>query len=144
MDRNRILAALAAAAVIAFPAAAAAKSGADRGPGKPGEHAESKRPKVATYEFKGLVVAVGDGAVQVEVTHGNSRGRRFKGQTLTFDVTKARLSVADANGDGNRDLADVAAGDRVNVQAKLPRGAVDATQALPARRLVDKGPAPTP
>ena len=146
MKPKTTFAVLATAALVAFPAGAMGKDGSG-GQGKSGDDsavAKPKKPKVHTYEFKGLVVAVGDGTVQVEVKAGNSRGKKFKGQTLTFDVTKAKVKVADVNKDGNRDLADVAAGDRVNVQAKLPRGAVDTSQALPARHFVDKGPVPAP
>jgi hypothetical protein len=138
MNRN-LLAVLGAAALVAFPAGATAK--------KPSDGGKDKKPpkvKVATYEFKGLFAAVGDGTVQVEVKAGNKLGKKLKGQTLTFDVTKAKVKVADVNKDGERDLADVAAGDRVNVQSKLPRGAVDVTQPLPARHFVDKGPVPAP
>jgi hypothetical protein len=152
MNLKPTLAVLSAAALVAFPAGAMGKNGQDGGPGKGGraDSAETakpkkpKKPKVSTYEFKGLVTAVGEGTVAVEVKAGNSRAKQFKGQTLTFDVTKAKLKVADVNRDGKRDLADVAVGDRVNVQAKLPRGAVDATQALPARHVVDKGAVPAP
>jgi hypothetical protein len=141
MNLKRTLAVLGAAALVAFPAGAMAKNDSGGGHGKSG-HAKPPKVKVATYEFKGLVVAVGDGTVQVEVKAGNSRGKKLKGQTLTFDVTKAKVKVADVNKDGKRDLADVAAGDRVNVQSKLPRGAVDTSVALPARQFVDKGPVP--
>jgi hypothetical protein len=151
MKPRTTLAVLGAAALVAFPAGAMAKGG-HGGPGKaddadvakPSKAKKPKKPKVDTYEFKGLVTAVGDGTVSVEVKSGNSRGRKFKGQTLIFDVTKAKLHVADVNKDRKRDLADVAVGDRVNVQAKLPRGGVDASQALPARHVVDKGPVPAP
>lgn len=149
MNLKRSLAVLGAAALVAFPAGATAKNGNGGGPakgGKPaeakGEHKKPKKPKTSTYEFRGLVVAVGDGTLQVAVSSGNSRGRKFKGQTLTFDVANAKLKVADVNGDGKRDMADVAAGDRVQIQAKLPRGAVDTTQALPASHVLDKGPGP--
>jgi hypothetical protein len=146
MNLKRNIAALGVAALVACPAGAMAKNGNDSGKGhgaKPGaEHGKSKKPKVSTYEFKGLVAGVTGGSVQVTISGGNSRGRKLKGQTLTFDLSQARVKVADANRDGKRDLADVAAGDRVNVQAKLPRGGVDAAQPLPARHFVDKGPAP--
>ncbi len=147
MTPKTAFAVLAAAALVAFPAAAVGKDGSGK-PGKGGDAVakpkKPKKPKVHTYEFKGLVVAVADGTVQVEVKAGNSRAKKLKGLTLTFDVTKAKVKVADVNNDGKRDLADVAVGDRVNVQAKLPRGAVDTSQALPARHLVDKGPVPAP
>lgn len=151
MKPKTMLAVLGAAALVAFPAGAMAKGGSgghgkadDADVAKPSKSKKPKKPKVDTYEFKGLVTAVGDGTVSVEVKAGNSRGKKFKGQTLTFDVTKAKLHVADVNKDGKRDLADVAVGDRVNIQAKLPRSGVDATQALPARHVVDKGPVPAP
>ena len=125
MNLKRTLAALGVAALVAFPAGATAKNsnsgGKANGPERvqdDGAGKKPKKPKVKTYEFKG--------------------------QTLTFDLSKAKVKVADVNNDGKRDLADVAAGDRVNVQAKLPRGAVDTSAALPARHYVDKGPAPAP
>ena len=158
MKPKPMLAVLGAAALVAFPAGATAKNGNGGGPSgkggdkaaetldpaKPGKSKKPKKPKVSTYEFKGLVTAVSEAGVQVQVVGGNSRAKQFKGQTLTFDVSKAKLKVADVNKDGKRDLADVAAGDRVNVQAKLPRGTVDTTQALPARHFIDKGPVPAP
>ena len=153
MNLKRNLAVLSAAALVAFPAGATAKSGHDGGSDKGGKHADTggkgkkpkkpKKPKVQTYEFKGLVAAVADGSVQVQVLHGNSRGKKFKGQTLTFDLSKAKVKVADVNNDGKRDLADVAAGDRVQVQAKVA-GPVDPAQPVVARHFVDKGPVPAP
>ena len=151
MNLKRFLATLGVAALVAFPAAATAKSG-DGGSGKAPDAGakhegkkpkKPKKPKVQTYEFKGVVAALADGSVQVQILHGNSRGKKFKGQTLTFDVTKAKVKVADVNKDGKRDLADVAVGDRVMVQAKVA-GPVDPTQPVVARHLVDKGPVPAP
>jgi hypothetical protein len=143
MNRNRALAALGIAAALAMPAAALAKGGHDAG-GKGAEHGakskKPKKPKTATYVFKGTVAAVDGTTVQVEVAGGNSRGRKYKDQTLGFDVANARLKVRDANGDGKRDLADVAVGDRVVVQAKLPKGALDTSGALAARHVLDQGP----
>jgi hypothetical protein len=151
MNLKRSLAVLSAAALVAFPAGAMAKNGTDGGHGKGGkaaeakaEHKKPKKPKTSTYQFRGLVTAVGDGTLQVDVKSGNSRGMKFKGQALTFDVTKAKFHVADVDKDGRRDMADVAVGDRVQVQAKLPRGAVDTTRALPARHVLDKGPVRAP
>jgi hypothetical protein len=151
MNLKRSFAAFSVAALVACPAAATAKSGnggSGKAPDKGAKHEgkkpkKPKKPKVQTYEFKGLVAAVGDGSVQVQVLHGNSRGKKFKGQTLTFDVSKAKVKVADVNKDGKRDLADVAVGDRVMVQAKVA-GPVDVTQPVAARHLVDKGPVPPP
>ena len=143
MDRTRALAALGIAAALAMPGAALAKGGHDS-KGKGADHGaktkKPKKPKTSTYVFKGSVAAIDGATVQVKVAAGNSRGRRYKDQTLSFDVTKAKLKVRDSNGDGKRDLADVAVGDRVVVQAKLPRGALDVTQALAARHFLDRGP----
>jgi acylphosphatase len=154
MDSKRTLAALAVAALVAFPAGATAKSSnsggkgvkgpelvQDDGAGKKGK--KPKKPKVKTYQFKGVVAAVNNGTVEVTVTGGNRRARELERQTLTFDVTKAKVKVADVNGDGKRDLADVAVGDRVMVQAKVA-GPVDASRVVPARHLLDKGPAKPP
>jgi hypothetical protein len=148
MNLKHSSAALGVAALVAFPAGAMAKNGNEHGGngknahaiaehGQSGaKHGNAKKPKLKTYEFKGVVAVVGDGSLQVAISGGNSRGRKFKGQTLTFDLASAKLRVADVNNDGKRDLADVAAGDRLNVQAKL--AAVDASQPLAARVVVDK------
>ena len=154
MNLKRTLAVLTTAAIAASPAAASARDdhSGSKGKGKAPEAKHEKAPKkpkkakTATYEFKGIVAAVGaDGTVQVTVQGGNSRARKLKGQTLTFDLSTAKkVKVADVNNDGKRDLADVAVGDRVNVQAKLPAGTVDTSKALPARHFVDKGPVPPP
>ena len=151
MNLKRTIAALGVAALVACPAAATAKSG-NGGAGKGAEAGakhegkkpkKPKKPKVKTYEFKGLVAAVADGSVQVQVLHGNSGGKKFKGQTLTFDVSKAKVKVADVNNDGKHDLADVAVGDRVMVQAKVA-GAIDPAKPVVARHFLDKGPVPPP
>lgn len=154
MDSKRTLAALAVAALVAFPAGATAKNsnsgGKDgRGPervqddggGKKGK--KPKKPKVKTYEFKGLVAAVNDGTVEVTITGGNKRGRELERQVVTFDVTNAKVKVADVNGDGKRDLADVVVGDRVMVQAKVA-GPVSSSKVVPARHFLDKGPVKPP
>jgi ribosomal protein S8E len=86
----------------------------------------------------GAVVGVDVDAksVTVHVRHANRAGRALVDQDVVFTLADARLHVADANGDGVRDLGDVAVGDRVIVQAKVAR---DATVASPlaARHLVD-------
>ena len=153
MNLKRTFATLGVAALVASPAAATAKSvngGSGKAPDKGAKHEakggkgkKPKKPKVHTYVFKGVVSAVADGNVLVAVDGGNSRGKKFKGQTLTFDVSKAKLKVADVNNDGKRDLADVAAGDRVNVQAKVA-GTLEGDSAIAARHFVDKGPVPAP
>ena len=73
----------------------------------------------------------------VTVSGGNHAGRAFAGQAVQFDVTSARIVVRDTNGDGKRDVQDVAVGDRVVVQAWLARDG-SSTQPFAARRLVDR------
>jgi hypothetical protein len=146
----RPLVALGVVAALALPAAAVGKGpahghgkGADQGRaaqhgGKAGKH--TKKPKTRALNIKGTVAAVGDGTVDVLVKSANRHGRALKGQTVTVDVSDARIRVRDVNGDGNRDLADVAVGDRVLVQSRIAKGAApDPAQPVVAKRLVDKG-----
>ncbi len=130
MKLKRSMVVLSAVAALAMPAAAVAKKdggASDRG----AKQGKKERPKPKSYVFKGLVAGVVNGTLQVDVRHGNSRGKKFKGQTLTFDVSKAKVKVADVNNDGKQDLADFVAGDRVHVQAKITK---DAPQPLAARK----------
>jgi hypothetical protein len=147
---TRPLVALAAVAALAVPAAAAAKGpaaghgrGADHAQaGQHGHRQESRPPKVKTraLNLKGTVAAVGDGTIDVLVTSANHHGRVLRGQTVTVDVSNARIVVRDVNGDGVRDLADVAVGDRVVVHSRIAKGAApDPAQPLVAKRVVDQG-----
>jgi hypothetical protein len=141
MKLKRSMVVLSAVAALAMPAAAVAKKddgATDRG----AKHGKKARPKPKSYVFKGLVAGVVNGTLQVDVRHGNSRGKKYKGQTLTFDMNGARIVVRDVNKDGKRNLDDVAVGDRVVVKTKLRPGAIDVTSALPAKHVVDKGPVP--
>jgi acylphosphatase len=155
MNFKRTIAALGVAALVACPAGATAKGPHGGGKGKAPQSvqddtgSEGKKPKkpkkqkVANYEFKGTVAAVGDGTVEVTITGGNRRARELERQVVTFDVTDAKVKVADVNGDGERNLADVAVGDVVKVQAKVA-GPVSSSKVVTARRLLDKGPAKPP
>jgi len=130
--RTIAIAALAGAATLSAPAAAAAKHGDD-------DHGRRHggKPKVHTFVFKGHYA--GEGAVTV--TGGNSRVRRAGavGTTVTFDLAKARIVGPDADGNGTVDVADLQDGARVVVQAKLPRGtALTEDGAVAARKLVVK------
>jgi hypothetical protein len=71
----------------------------------------------------------------------NHHAAGWRGQTVTFSLAGARLDVRDVNGDGQRDLADVAAGDSVRVLAMLPAtlGATD-VQPFAAKRVTVRHP----
>jgi hypothetical protein len=90
--------------------------------GKKDKH--TKKDKAAkkgkTYVFKGLYK--GDGVVTV--VSGNSRVRKggYVGTDVTFDLSTARIVAADSDGVPGVTAADVKAGDKVLVQARLPRG----------------------
>lgn len=136
------LVALAAVSAIAFPAPALAKGGHGNGHadhGKSSQHGRWQHGRALIV--KGTVSAVGsDGTVQVDVLHANHHGAGLVGQTVTFDASAARVVVVDANGDGQRDLGDVAVGDRVVVQARIAKGETpDPTATISALRLVDQG-----
>src|ERR1044072_9002117 len=90
----------------------------------------------ATYNFSG--VYVGDGVVNVTKGNHSAREAGFVGRDVTFNFSSARVNVRDTNDDGVRDLADVQAGDRVKVQAKLSRD-LPATEPIAARQLNVKG-----
>jgi hypothetical protein len=124
--RSSLIVALGVAA-LAIPAAALA----NHGHGKATGH----RPHAVAYVFRGLYAGEGE----VEVMHGNSRVRKggFINTTVSFDLGSARIVVADTNGDHQRNLEDVATGDRVVVKARLPRKD-PGSQPFAARRLIDQ------
>jgi hypothetical protein len=107
----------------------------------PGGHANGKQ-KVhkVMWVFKGTWTAA-DGTVKV--TSGNSRVRKggFLGTNVEFDLTKARIVVADTNKDGSRTVADLSDGDKVLVQARLPRKD-PGDPPFTARKLVDQSHPP--
>jgi hypothetical protein len=79
-----------------------------------------RQDRQATYVFTGTFIAADS---SVSVLKGNRHVRRagFVGQTLAFDLAAARVRVADVNGDGMRDAADLQHGDLVVVKAYAPR-----------------------
>ena len=132
---NRWMAVVLGAAVLAVPGTAVAKGGHGNGHGGKAKHEKAehqkshkhgKKDKAAkakkgkSYVFKG--VYKGDGVVTV--TSGNSRVRKggYVGQDVTFDLSKAKIVAADSDGVAGVSAADVKAGDKVLVQARLPRG----------------------
>jgi hypothetical protein len=109
------------------------------GPSGTSGHGKGHDPLVA-YVFKGTYA--GDGSVDVD--HGNAFVRRHDllGTTVEFDLSSARLTVADTNSDGSVNIDDVVTGDRVVVKAKLHKREPGA-QPFSAKRLVDQThPAP--
>jgi hypothetical protein len=118
------------AAVLAVPGTALAKGDHGKGKGhekthkvekKAKKHKQGKKAKKPhTYVFKG--VYKGEGVVTVE--SGNSRVRKggYIGTDVTFDLATAKIVAADTDGTPGVTAADVKAGDKVLVQARLPRG----------------------
>ena len=139
---NRWMAVVLGAAVLAVPGTAVAEGDLGKGKGHGKTHKvekkakrEKKAKKPKTYVFKGIYKA--DGVVTV--VSGNSRVRKggYVGKDVTFDLSAAKLIVADTDGVPGVTAADVQAGDVVLVQARLPRVAEEAPAAIQARKLVD-------
>jgi len=68
---------------------------------------------------------------------------------VAFDLSNARIVVADTNGDHSFDLTDVKPGDQVLLHARLPKGTKyaapaegETAAAIGTRRLVDKSNPP--
>jgi len=131
-----LFALLGVTALLAVPATAGAKRPDDHpGKGKSQTHQQSGKTKTVTYVFKGTFVAPGS----VAVTKGNRHVRRAElvDTTVQFVLADAKVVVEDNNGDGVKDLADVVAGDKVVVKARLPKS--DPRDApFAARKLVDQ------
>ena len=123
---TRRTAAVIGAAALLLPSAALAKPK----PAKP-----AKPVKTANYIVKGVWNADGT----VTVAGGNARVRKggLVGKSLTFTLESAKLRVADTNADGAVTGADVVAGDKVVIQARLPR-TEPGEGPFAARKLVDQ------
>jgi hypothetical protein len=78
-----------------------------------------KGTKNVPYLFRGLYT----GKSSVKVASGNSWVRKagFVGKTVKFSLGDAKVQAEDTNVDGKVDLNDIKAGDRVMVEARLPR-----------------------
>jgi hypothetical protein len=143
-----IVAAAAAVAAFCAPVAAQAHGHGQEQRQEHGHglgHRQLHTPKTTNVILKGTVASVDANVVTVDVTRANHHGRALAGQQVQLDLTAARVLVKDVNADGNRDAADIAAGDRVLAQLRIPRGSTpDLTQAFATRRLLDVGPKPTP
>jgi hypothetical protein len=102
-----------------------------------GHERHAQRPdQGVAYVFKGTFDAAG---TAVNVIQGNRHVRRagLVGQTVGFDLSAARVRVADVNGDGLRNVADLQDGDAVVVKARLPRRSPGEGRFI-ARRVVDQ------
>jgi hypothetical protein len=122
------------AAILAVPAAAVADPGHGHGQGQGHGHGQgSTHP--GQYVFKGTY----GGAGLVNVVRGNGRVQRagLVGTPVQFDLTSAKLDVADVDGSGVVDASDVQLDDRVVVQAKLPKSD-PGTQPFVANHLIDQ------
>jgi mevalonate kinase len=128
--------AAAAALVVAVAPAAWAK------PGNGQQHSGKAKGKgTVMYVFKGTW----SGSDTVHVLSGNAHVRKANLVTdVTFDLTAAKFVVDDTNADGNRNVDDLKVGDKVLVQARLPRKNPDVSSAIKARMLVDQTHAPAP
>ena len=127
--------ALAACVAIAVPALAVAA------PGK-----RQPRNPVVSYVVGGQVVSADAAAntVVLTVKKVNRHGRLLRGTDVTFDLSTARVVVRDRNGDGQRNLADVAAGDRAAVHARMPKRLSAVPEgAVRAKHFVAKAPRPS-
>jgi hypothetical protein len=103
-----------------------------------GNHGKPDKPdkaKNVAYVFKGTY----SGDSSVAVTKGNRHVRKAElvDTTVAFDLTNAKVTVADTNADGTADINDVAVGDKVVVKAKLAKPDPGA-QPFAAKHLVDQ------
>jgi hypothetical protein len=130
-------AALALAAVA--PAAAMAANG--NGHGQANSHGKGKVHNV-TYVFKGTWNATA-GTLTVKGGNAHVRKAHLVGQDVQFDLTGAKLVVADTNGDGSVGATDLKDGDKLVVKARLPRKD-PGTPPFSAKMLVDQSNAPAP
>lgn len=137
MARSRTALALAATAALALPAAALAKPHHEH-VAKTHHHVAKTHDKGAGHDVQYVFRGTWSGG-SLQVTGGNAHVRHagLVGQTVAFDLTAARFVVTDANGDGTRDASDVQDGDRVLVQARLPRRDLGSAP-FAARKLVDQ------
>lgn len=123
---------------LAIPTAAAAHPGAGHGHsgehGHGGDHGHGHNPTVS-YVFAGTY----DGGGLVSVDNGNGPARKagLVGEDVQFDLSAAKLEVADTNADGQVSADDVVTGDAVIVKARLSKQD-PGSQPFAASQLVDK------
>src|SRR5215213_9531607 len=132
---NRWMAVVLGAAVLAVPGTALAKNDHaknDKASEKSHKHGSkhekkhgkkdksAKAKKAVTFVFKGVY----KGAGVVTVAKGNAHVRKggYVGQDVTFDMSAAKLVVADTDGVPGVTVADLQVNDVVLVQARQARG----------------------
>jgi hypothetical protein len=161
---SRKLAALAAAlGLVALPAGLA-RADSDHGKGHGRDHAPglqhqnqnaTSHSHAVAWIARGTVKSVDTSAKTLTITVFDRKGatnhhaRSWRGQDVTFDVSKTHLNVHDVNGDGKRDWSDVAVNDIARVLAKLPRASSTSAKAadstpIPAKRVTVKHPGSHP
>jgi hypothetical protein len=102
-----------------------------------GHERHAQRPdRTVAYVFKGTFNVAGS---TVSVVQGNRHARRagLVGTDVGFDLSAARVRVADTNGDGMRNAADLVQGDVVVVKSRLPRR-TPGSAPFAARKVVDQ------
>ncbi len=122
------IAAASAALLLAAPAVAVAKKPEDKG-------SKGKGSKTVSFVLKGTY----EGGSTVLVAKGNGPAKKagLVGETVTLDLSRAKIVADDVNADGIRNVDDVQVGDKVVVKVKAPRGTT-AEDTLVARQLVDQ------
>jgi hypothetical protein len=86
-----------------------------------------------------VVKGVYDGNGTLDVTGGNKHTKRagLVGDDVELDLSKAKLVVADTNGDDELTSADLKAGDKLVVQLRLPRS-LGEDPTFVARKVIDQ------
>src|SRR3954470_2187041 len=136
MDLHKLTLAAALCAVVAAPAALAAPGGGNgHGPPatNPSDTKGKGKAKPKNVVLKGVVVSADATTVTVTVKKATRWGRALVGTDAQFMV--AKVVAADVNGDGKTDTLDLAAGDKVVVQARIAK---TDTAPFNARRVVDQ------
>lgn len=99
------------------------ESGKGHGKGK-GQGRGKGSDKLATFNFKGTVVAVGQDSLVLDVEKGNKKARPFVGQQMTFAVNEATKVERD---DVPVSVTELSSGEDVHVQSKAARDATEFT-----------------
>jgi hypothetical protein len=105
------------------------------------------RTKGKTFLFRGRILTVdaAAGTVTVDVRGGNRLARRFRGETVTFELSSAKIRAIEADGLAGITTGDLLEADRVIIQARLPRSTQPDGSTIAAHRvmsLTDREPAP--